>query len=204
MVMLTITGISRQAIAARPASAQATSDEDLVRAIAAGDRNAMHALYARHNVRVYRFVLRLTNDTSLAEDLVSEVFIDVWRHADGFKEKSQVSTWLLAIARYKALSALRRRPDEQLDDCAAAAIEDPADDPEAFADSQGRSAIVQKCLMQLSAAHREVIDLVYYHEKPVEEVAGIVGVPVSTVKTRMFYARQRMGALLEAAGIGGV
>jgi RNA polymerase sigma-70 factor (ECF subfamily) len=58
--------------------------------------------------------------------------------------------------------------------------------------------------MQLSAAHREVIDLVYYHEKPVEEVAGIVGVPVSTVKTRMFYARQRMGALLEAAGIGGV
>jgi RNA polymerase sigma-70 factor (ECF subfamily) len=202
--MLTITGISRQSIAARPASAQATSDEDLVRAIAAGDRNAMHALYARHNVRVYRFVLRLTNDTSLAEDLVSEVFIDVWRHADGFKEKSQVSTWLLAIARYKALSALRRRPDEQLDDCAAAAIEDPADDPETFADSQGRSSIVQKCLMQLSAAHREVIDLVYYHEKSVEEVAGIVGVPVSTVKTRMFYARQRMGALLEAAGIGGV
>jgi RNA polymerase sigma-70 factor, ECF subfamily len=104
--MLTITGISRQAIATRPmrsASAQAASDEDLLRAIAAGDRNAMHALYARHNVRVYR----------------------------------------------------------------------------------------------------EVIDLVYYHEKSVEEVAGIVGVPASTVKTRMFYARQRLGTLLESAGIDG-
>jgi RNA polymerase sigma-70 factor, ECF subfamily len=201
--MLTITGTSRQAIAARPASAQATSDGDLLRAIAAGDRNAMHALYARHNLRVYRFVLRLINDASLAEDLVSEVFIEVWRRADGFKEKSQVSTWLLAIARYKALSVLRRRPDEQLDEHAAATIEDPADDPETFADNQDRSAIVQKCLMQLSAVHREVIDLVYYHQKSVEEVAGIVGAPASTVKTRMFYARQRMGALLEAAGISG-
>jgi RNA polymerase sigma-70 factor, ECF subfamily len=201
--MLTVTGISRQAIAARPVSAQATSDEDLVQAIAAGDRNAMHALYARHNVRVYRFVLRLINDTSLAEDLVSEVFIDVWRRADGFEEKSQVSTWLLAIARYKALSALRRRSDEQLDEQVAAAIEDPADGPETRVGNQDRSAIVQKCLMQLSAVQREVIDLVYYHEKSVEEVAGIVGVPASTVKTRMFYARQRMGVLLEAAGIDG-
>ena len=201
--MLTVTGILRQAIAARPASAQATSDEDLVQAIAAGDRNAMHALYARHNVRVYRFILRLINDTSLAEDLVSEVFIDVWRRADGFEEKSQVSTWLLAIARYKALSALRRRSDEQLDEHVAAAIEDPADGPETCVGNQDRSAIVQKCLMQLSAVHREVIDLVYYHEKSVEEVAGIVEVPASTVKTRMFYARQRMGVLLEAAGIAG-
>jgi RNA polymerase sigma-70 factor, ECF subfamily len=204
--MLTITGVSRQAIAARPmrsASAQAASDEDLLRAIAAGDRNAMQVLYARHNVRVYRFVLRLTNDTSLAEDLVSEVFIDVWRRADGFKEKSRVSTWLLAIARYKALSALRRRPDEQLDEQTAAAIEDPADDPETFAGNQDRSAIVQKCLVQLSAVHREVIDLVYYHDKSAEEVAGIVGVPASTVKTRMFYARQRLGTLLESAGIDG-
>jgi RNA polymerase sigma-70 factor, ECF subfamily len=63
-----------------------------------------------------------------------------------------------------------------------------------------RSAIMQKCLLQLSAAQREVIDLVYYHEKKVEEVAQIIGVPASTVKTRMFYARQRMGELLEGAG----
>jgi RNA polymerase sigma-70 factor (ECF subfamily) len=67
---------------------------------------------------------------------------------------------------------------------------------------QDRSAIVRKCLSQLSAIHREVLDLVYYHDKSVEEVAQIVGVSANTAKTRMFYARQRMENLLAAAGVG--
>src|SRR6516164_3832629 len=76
-------------------TSQGTSDKALISAIAAGDRHAMHVLYVRHSVRVYRFVLRLTNASSLAEDIVSEVFIDVWRGAEGFKVKSRVSTWML-------------------------------------------------------------------------------------------------------------
>jgi RNA polymerase sigma-70 factor (ECF subfamily) len=136
----------------------------------------------------------------LAEDLVSEVFIEVWRRAYGFKGKSQVSTWLLAIARYKALSALRSRSDEQLDDEMATAIADPAEDVETTVDRRDRSAIIQHCLSQLSPLHREVIDLVYYHEKSVDEVAQIVGAPVNTVKTRMFYARRRMENLLKVTG----
>ena len=64
-----------------------------------------------------------------------------------------------------------------------------------------RSALVQKCLMQLSPAHREVIDLVYYHEKSVDEVAKIVGVPAATVKTRMFYARNKLQELLKQSGV---
>jgi RNA polymerase sigma-70 factor (ECF subfamily) len=181
-------------------SGQGTSDEGLISAIAAGDRRAMHCLYAWHSVRVYRFVLRLTNDSSLSEDLVSEVFIEVWRRADGFKGKSQVSTWLLAIARHKALSALRNRSDEQLDDEMATAIADPADDAETMVNKRERSAIVQHCLSQLSPLHREVLDLVYYHEKSVDEIAQIVGAPANTVKTRMFYARRRMQNLLKVAG----
>jgi len=181
-------------------SGQGTSDETLIRAIAAGDRRAMQALYARYSVRIYRFVLRLTNDRSLAEDIASEVFIDVWRRAEGFKVKSQVSTWMLAIARHKALSALRRRSDERLDENATA-IADPADDAETTVDKRDRSALVQHCLSQLSALHREVLDLVYYHEKSVDEVAEIVGAPANTVRTRMFYARKRMQTLLEAAGV---
>jgi len=161
----------------------------------------MQALYARYSVWIYRFVLRLTNDSSLAEDLVSEVFLDVWRGAEGFKAKSQVSTWMLAIARHKALSALRRRSDEQLDEDAATAIADPADDAETTVDKRDRSALVQQCLSQLSALHREVLDLVYYHEKSVDEVAEIVGAPANTVKTRMFYARKRMQTMLEATGV---
>jgi RNA polymerase sigma-70 factor (ECF subfamily) len=184
------------------APVQDTSDEALIDLIADGDKRAMQVLYARHNVRVYRFILRLTGNQSLAEDLVSEVFLDVWRQAEGFESKSQVSTWLLAIARYKALSALRRRTDEPLDDEMAATIEDTADDPETAVNTKDRAIIIQKCLTQLSPAHREVIDLVYYHEKSVDEVAQIVGVPPATVKTRMFYARRRMENLLETAGAG--
>src|SRR3974377_1757529 len=95
---------------------QDSSDEALISLIADGNKRAMQVLYARHNVKVYRFIVRLTGNQSLAEDLGSEVFLDVWRQAEGFEAKSQVSTWLLAIARYKALSALRRGTDEPLHD----------------------------------------------------------------------------------------
>ena len=126
----------------------------------------------------------------------------MWREARGFKAKSQVSTWLLAIARNKALSAMRARLDEQLDDEMATAIADPADDAETTANKHGRCAIVQCCLSKLSPIHREVLDLVYYHERSVDKLAQIVGVPVKTVKTRMFHARKRMENLLEASGLG--
>jgi len=125
----------------------------------------------------------------------------VWRQAGRFEGRSAVSTWLLAIARFKALSALRRKPDEELDDEAAEAIEDPTDDPEVSLAKKDKGAVIRKCLAGLSAEHREIIDLVYYHEKSVEEVAVIVGIPEATVKTRMFYARKKLGELLKAAGI---
>jgi RNA polymerase sigma-70 factor (ECF subfamily) len=152
-------------------------------------------------LRVFRFVLRLVRDESVAEDLISEVFLDVWRQADRFEGRSAVSTWLLAIARFKALSALRRKPDQELDDETAEAIEDTSDDPEAALGKKDKAAAMRKCLAGLSAEHREIIDLVYYHEKSVEEVAVIVGIPEATVKTRMFYARKKLGELLKAAGI---
>src|SRR5215475_10451876 len=122
---------SRNKSTSRPLGAtQSTPDDVLIERIAKGDRLAMQVLFARHHVRVYRFVLRLVRNTAVAEDLISDVFLDVWRQADRFEGRSAVTTWLLAIARFKALSALRRRPDEELDDGMAAAIEDPADNPE--------------------------------------------------------------------------
>ena len=84
---------------------QAASDEILIARIAQGDRLAMQVLYGRHHVRVYRFGLRLVRDEQAAEDLISEVFLDVWRQAGKFEGRSAVSTWLLAITRFKALSA---------------------------------------------------------------------------------------------------
>jgi RNA polymerase sigma-70 factor (ECF subfamily) len=180
---------------------QPTSDEALIGRIAAGDKLAMQVLFARHHVRVYRFVLRLVRNQTLAEDLISEVFLDVWRQAGRFEARSAVSTWLLAIARFKALSSLRKRSEEELDEEAAAAVEDPGDDPEVAVQKKDKSEVLRKCIAQLSAEHREIVDLVYYHEKSVEEVAQIVGIPENTVKTRMFYARKRLSELLKAAGV---
>jgi RNA polymerase sigma-70 factor (ECF subfamily) len=173
-----------------------TSDEALIRAIADGDKRAMHVLYARHNVRVYRFVLRMTGREALAEDITSEVFLEVWRQADRFQGRSQASTWLLGIARYKAISAIRRRQDGELNEESLALIEDPADNPEEFLEKSDRSALVRKCLAKLSPAHREIIDLVYYHEKSVADAAAIIDIPQATVKTRMFYARAQLAHLI--------
>jgi RNA polymerase sigma-70 factor (ECF subfamily) len=180
---------------------QATSDDVLIGRIAGGDRLAMQVLYGRHHVRVFRFVLRLVRNEASAEDLISEVFLDVWRQAGQFEGRSAVTTWLLSIARFKALSAMRKRSDEELDEEQAEAIADDSDDPEVAVQKKDKSDALRRCLTALSAEHREVIDLVYYHEKSVEEVAAIVGIPEATVKTRMFYARKRLAELLKAAGV---
>jgi RNA polymerase sigma-70 factor, ECF subfamily len=180
---------------------QAPADEVLIGRIARGDRLAMQVLFARHHVRVYRFVLRLLRDEMAAEDVIGEVFLDVWRQASRFEGRSAVSTWLIAIARFKALSLLRKRRDEALDEQTAEAIEEPSDDPERAIAKQDKGEKLRQCLSGLSREHREIIDLVYYHEKSVEEVAQIVGIPENTVKTRMFYARKKLGELCKSAGI---
>ncbi len=193
--------VDRPAAVKAGSSGKATSDEVLIGLIAGGDRDAMRLLYARHNVRVFRFLMRLVGNEATAEDLLNEVFVDVWRNAGRFEARSQASTWILAIARYKALASLRRRSLDELDDDACESIEDTADDPEAALQKIERSAILQDCLKQLSTAHREVVDLVYYHEQSIDEVAEIIGVPQSTVKTRVFYARKRIAELMAARGV---
>ena len=132
---------------------------------------------------------------------IRPVFLDVGRQAGKFEGRAAVSTWILAIARFKALSALRRKPEQELDEEQAEAIEDSSDTPDVTLEKKEKSEVMRQCLSSLSAEHREIIDLVYYHEKSVEEVAGIVGIPEATVKTRMFYARKKLADLLEAAGV---
>jgi RNA polymerase sigma-70 factor, ECF subfamily len=179
----------------------AASDETLIGLIANGDKDAMRVLFARHNVRVFRFLLRIISDEAMAEDLLNEAFVDVWRHAGRFEGRSRASTWILAIARHKALGSLRRRSFDELDDDIGEMIEDPADDPETVMQKTDLGAIMRDCLKQLSSAHREVIDLVYYHEQSIDEVAQITGLPRNTVKTRVFYARKRMTELMCERGL---
>jgi RNA polymerase sigma-70 factor (ECF subfamily) len=178
----------------------ATVDEDLIAAIAAGDLSAMRTLYNRHRVRVFRFAVRLVGDTASAEDVVSEAFIEAWRQADRFERRSSVSTWIMSIARFKALSVRRRRQEIEVDEKAAETVADHSPTPEQVILEMDRSAQIRACLTQLSPDHREIVDLVYYHDKTIDEVAEIVGVPRNTVKTRMFYARKRLAELLTRCG----
>jgi RNA polymerase sigma-70 factor (ECF subfamily) len=186
---------------AKPRAEQPITDDALIARIADADRLAVQLLYARHHVRVYRFVLRLCGDATLAEDVLSEVFLDVWRQADRFQGRCAVSTWLLTIARNKTISMLRRNREQEWDENIAVTVEDPAENPEASLQNGQRSEILRRCLEQLSPDHREIIDLVYYHEKSIKEVATIVGIPEATVKTRMFYARKHMAKMLEGVEV---
>jgi RNA polymerase sigma-70 factor, ECF subfamily len=173
-----------------------TADAALIAAIAAGDRDAMRILYNRHHIRVFRFAARLVDDIAAAEDVVSEAFMEVWRQAGRFEGRSSVSTWIMAIARFKALSARRRHPEAELDAQVTGTVADPAPTPEQVVLEGDRCTQLRACLSQLSPDHRAIIDLIYYHDKTIEEVAEIVGAPKNTVKTRMFYARKRLAWLL--------
>jgi len=174
-----------------------SSDEILVERIAAGDKLAMQVLFARHRTNIYRWLLRFVGNEIVAEDLLSDVFFDVWQQAGRFERRSAVSTWLLSIARFKALSVHRRRTDTPLDETIEATVADSADDPEIALQKKSHSELLRKALMELSPDHREIIDLIYYHEKSVDDCALILGIPAATVKTGMFYARKKLAELVQ-------
>src|SRR3954452_8724172 len=193
----------RSAAAAVPAIAakagEYSSDETLVQRIAAGDKLAMQVLFARHRTNIYRWLLRFVGNETVAEDLLSDVFFDVWQQAGRFERRSAVSTWLLSIARFKALSARRRRTDAPLDETIEATVADSAENAEVVLEKKHQGEMLRDALTKLSPEHREIIDLVYYHEKSVDDAADILSIPRATVKTRMFYARKKLAELVQAA-----
>ena len=115
----------------------------------------MQALFARHRTPVYRWLYRLVGSETLAEDLVSDVFFDVWQQAGRYQGRAAVSTWLLSIARFKALSARRRRIDAPLDETIETTVADSADDPEITLQKKSRSELVRQAVSKLSPDHRE-------------------------------------------------
>src|SRR5712671_1381193 len=112
-----------------------------------------------------------------------------------FEARSTFSTWLLAITRHKAITSSRRHAQERSHEELTETIEDPAEDPEAALQRKQRILLLSDCLRQLPAGCRAVIDLVYYHHKTIKEVADILQIPVNTVKSRMFWARRRIGEI---------
>jgi RNA polymerase sigma-70 factor (ECF subfamily) len=204
MIAESATNCLHESIRLRDNSARSSdgkaSDAELVGAIARGDQLSMRQLYERHSTRVYRFARRLGADHSAAEDLVSEVFLDVWRCGSTFAGRARVSTWLLAITRNKALDIIRRSPLKPFEQIESVTLEDETDGPEVAVQKKQAASVLSGAFRNMSAADREIIDLVYYHDSSINEVARILNIPKGTVKTRMFYARKRLSALLGQCG----
>jgi RNA polymerase sigma-70 factor (ECF subfamily) len=173
-------------------------DRALVARIARQDQAAMKALMARYQVRIFRFVIRFVHNRDVAEDVVRDTFFAAWQCAHRFENRSAVSTWLLGIARNKALSARQRlgAPPEPLTDALEATLVDPAELPDLSIEREQTIVRLRQCLAMLPPSDGALFDLVYYHEKSLREVAEIMEVPVNTVKTRMLRARKRLAALL--------
>ncbi|MEQ1650262.1 MAG: sigma-70 family RNA polymerase sigma factor [Hyphomicrobiaceae bacterium] len=176
-------------------------DRELLARLAKADQAALRSYITRHQLRVFRFIIRCVKNEAVAEELTNEVFMDVWRHASKYEGRSQPVTWLLSIAHNRAISSLRKRREEAWDDDKAGSLADEGDDPEVVAQKTDKSVQLRACLEQLSAEHKEIIDLVYYHEMSIAEVSEVIGIPEATVKTRMFYARKKLSDIMKANGI---
>jgi len=175
-----------------------SAEHDEVRLLgrtAAGDLRAFEALYRLYYPRLMRFVERLTRRPALVEEVLNDTMLVVWNRADDFNGGSKVSTWIFAIAYRKALKALRRF-DEPIDDESQAALVDTDPGPDLQADLWQLREALAKALDGLSAEHRAVVDLTYFHGLGYREIAQIVSCPVDTVKTRMFHARRKLRTLL--------
>lgn len=178
-------------------------DEELLSQIAQGDRQAFSRLYLKYQPRLVSYCARLLkDDVAQAADIVDDALFDVWRGADKFEGKSKASTWIYSIARNKLISWLRKTSEVTLDDDALMlAMEDSAPNPEEIRIEEDIKDQLLRMMNHLTDEHRDVLKLTYFEDKSVKEVADILKISENTVKTRMFYARKRLGQMLEKAGI---
>lgn len=161
------------------------SDEALLWSVGQADRAAFRELYDRHADRVYRFALSLVRNGHLAEEVLQETMLAVWKQAEKFRGSSKATTWILGIARNQAYGLLRReKKGERLP-------EDPAHeaDPAEAAEIDVR---VKQALETLSPEHQEALHLVFYEEMSLADAAAVLGVPEGTVKSRLYYARKAL------------
>lgn len=178
-------------------------DEDLVVRIAAGERRAFEQLFHKYGERVFRYAHRLISDVTKAEEVTNDVMMEVWKTAARFEGRSKVSTWILGITRHLALNAVRRKQliTVELDD-APELVAEHVPEAEIERDRKRLKAELKGALSKLSSDHRDVVELTFFHGCSYQEIAGIMGCPENTVKTRMFHARKQLKGLLADAGIG--
>ena len=166
-------------------------DNELILRICTADTGAFETLYKRYYLRVYRFAFRVTRQLDPIEEIINDVMYVVWKRASSFQPESRASTWIFGIAYRKAQKAMRRS-DEAVEDPAANKRPTLEAGPDQQLEQQQTREVILQALGELSADHRAVVDLAYFHEAGYREIAEIMDCPVDTVKTRMFHARRRL------------
>ncbi len=173
-------------------------DVQLVRRIGRGDRQALSELYARYQRVLFAYLLQLTPDYGLAEELLQDTLVAIWKSAQSFEGRSSVLTWLIGIARRQAHNTLRQRHVALTD---LSEIESmPASDlePEEVALADVAREELVAAFRRLAPVHREVLLLVFVQELSYQETATILDIPVGTVKSRLSNARRALRAILDA------
>ncbi|WP_158964876.1 RNA polymerase sigma factor [Chachezhania sediminis] len=178
------------------ASSTAEQDRRLLAGAAQGDKRAMHALYQRHHDALFAFIRMRCDDDALAADVVQDAMMEVWRCAGRFAGRSSVKTWIFAIARNKMLDRLRKSSQLSFTDDVPEEVDESPDAVSVIAASQDAS-LLRDCLNKLKKVQLAVIRLAFFDELPYAEIAEIEGVPLGTVKTRIFHAKS---ALLHCLG----
>lgn len=190
------------ATAAMPAGSD-DADRALIRRVAQGDRDAFADLYRAYEGRLFAFIRKKLNDPFEAADILHIVFMEVWRSAGRYEERSKVSTWLFGIAFHRAIDRLRQKvpdPVEIEEDSAIFASADPS----AFdlLNANEEAGHVHACIESLKPLHRSVVELAFFEDLPYGEIAQIMGCPEGTVKTRMYHAKEALKHCL-AGRLGG-
>jgi len=185
----------RLRLAAETAAIQ--DDAVLLRRIAAGDRDALEALYQRYQRPLFRYLLQLTPDRELAEELLQDTLVAVWKAAGEFQGRSSVRTWLIGIARRQAHNTLRRMALPVADPTELEDVESTAPEPEAAALAAADREALTRALAQLAPLHREVIVLTFVHGLSYQELAGVLGIPVGTVKSRLSNAKRALSRAIQ-------
>jgi RNA polymerase sigma-70 factor (ECF subfamily) len=173
-----------------------SDDAALVERLRAGDSDALRTLYERYGAIVFGMTFRLLGDRQAAEECTQDVFVSAWRSAHGYRpERAQVSTWLLAIARNRAIDAARRRAARPVAPHEDVWSTDEAPDVSEQITAADEAERVAAAMAELPDAQREVLSLAYFDGLSHSEVAERLGLPVGTVKGRIRLALDRLRAL---------
>ena len=178
----------------------ASDDAELLRRIGKGDEDAMAAFYREHGRVVLGQIQLMVGERVLAEEIVQDTMLAVWRGAGSFRGESSVRSWVIAIARRQTRDRLRRQRLHVVDDAFLADRPGSDPGPEVTALDRAELADVRVAIQDLAPAHREVLGLVFGSGLSLQEVAGVLEIPIGTVKSRLAAARTALSRILEEKG----